>query len=125
MGTYSISILSDNDILLLEFFNEIGIKISRECRAEAADIAKKNNIHRILIDITKAFVKSTPIENYEFHYEDPDVWGRSMKMAFVLNSTNRTDESAKFSENVAINRGMVRKSFKNRDDACSWLMESK
>lgn len=125
MGTFSIDISTYDKILLLQYHGAIDINIARESRVKASSIAKKHNIQKILVDIIEAYVNTTTLEQYEFHNEDPLVWSRNIRIAFVISSSNWNSESARFSENVALNIGMTRKSFITRDEAISWLLEFK
>ncbi len=124
MKSYEIEILAGNNILQLQFYGKVTLKVANAVREEASSIAKEQGIKRVLIDVQQAEVVATTMELFNFYSLDYKIWRSEIRLAFITKPENWDPNDALFSENVAVNRGMTRQYFSNREDAIAWLNES-
>ncbi len=121
---YEIKIHSQDKILELRFWDEVAVAGGTAAREEAATIVREKGLERLLVDLLQAEVLGTTMELYEFVQSDLEVWPLGIRYAFVSQPMNWDPDDVTFSENVAVNRGLDRKSFTSRDEAIDWLIQS-
>ncbi len=121
---YEIKIHSQDKILELRFWDEVTVSGGTAAREEANAILREKGFERLLVDLLQAEVVGTTMELYQFVQSDLEVWPPGTRYAFVSQPMNWDPDDVSFSENVAVNRGLDRKSFTSRDEAISWLIQT-
>lgn len=119
------SVDKDNQIVMLTSY---GNQFAEEARIEtqhALNTARKHGFHKFLVDLQQAIVNDTIMESYNFIGSLPAIgFNNKDKIAAVANADAEQESSRhRFSETLAINRGLNVKLFYNITDAVQWLNE--
>jgi uncharacterized Fe-S cluster-containing protein len=91
-----------------------------EAQRFVIDSFAEHGCRRILLDLTKAEIKSGVISTYNTANPSPDVATELRKFSFAAVYPEITDDD-RFFETVAVNRGLRVRAFDNADSAIEWL----
>ncbi|MCP4675092.1 MAG: hypothetical protein GY854_06225 [Deltaproteobacteria bacterium] len=121
---YEVEVIEPRKILVLRFVGHVTFDIGIAARDEASALAREKGLQNVVIDLMQAEVAGTTMEFYEFVNSDMETWPQGTRYAFVFKPENWDPNDARFSENVAVNRGLDRRSFPSVEEAIAWLSAS-
>jgi hypothetical protein len=90
--------------------------------ADSVEITKERGIRRVLVDIRNAGLHVSTNDIFQFASSLVDVCSRDTRPAIVFSPETYAPEDARFTENVAVNRGVLLKTFTELSDARDWLL---
>ena len=111
----------DHPILIITVSGIYADKDAGSAQAEASRLVKENKLTGVLVDLREAKIQMSIYEIYEGTASHRDKFPIETKHAIVVPVNNQILKDVKFSENVAINRGIKEKSFTDFDEAIKWL----
>lgn len=122
-----LTIITEPDVVVAQVSGEFSLPEAKRVFLELLDTTEKNGLQKILFDGREITTAPTDMERFgyaEYAAKSVAVFmqrnrGVSLKFAYVL--LPPVLDPKKFGETVALNRGMLVKSFDNLDDACQWL----
>ena len=119
--TYSIAAADDGQYIVVKVEGIITRRMAMEWTVAAHGLGRQLQIHRYLVDVTRARNKERVIENYDFAYLDMQAEGidRSARIA-VLAAPG--DDSHDFVATAAANAGLNFKLFTEREKAMGFLL---
>jgi hypothetical protein len=122
---FDVEVIAEGSIIQITHYGDVTYPVAIASRKEASEIAQEQGVHDFLIDISQAKVTGSVLEFYMFHSLDVHLLPRPTRMALVYDLENWAggSDDAQFSENIDINRGIVRRDFSERSDAMAWLMK--
>lgn len=119
---YEVSVSNNHNYVIIDVRIPMTVDLSRRCRIDAHDLARKNNINRFLFDLRGAPNTETVVRNCEFAYGDMQKYGFSRRFR-TASLTDSGDRSHDFMETLLLNAGYPAKLFTNEEAAVDWLDE--
>ncbi|MCX6244601.1 MAG: hypothetical protein NTU98_07825 [Bacteroidetes bacterium] len=119
---YEISVSEDKSFILINVdgdFNDNEEMMMENIKAH--QIAQEFGIEKFLMDLTKTKSNLSPLDRYDFAYNDlrkNEEINMKAKIAMIV---SEDDHSHDFSETVLQNAGVIAKIFRNRDEAIAYL----
>ncbi len=121
--SYKISLIHHDSILLISLSGTVDSEVASVSRVEAHNMAAKNNIENIIVDLSNAKVDGTITELYEFVTSNTQILDKRACHALVFTSDNWDHTRSKFAKYFAERSNLKWEYFKTQDEAIIWLME--
>jgi hypothetical protein len=120
---YEISIDDRHGIVEIRFVEQMPYSEHVKARDELLEICRARKMHKILVDAHGLVgIPATTIELFDFGVSWAELVQQTPTLlAGVLPLDAATRKWWKFGENVAVNRGVVTRSFDDIDEARAWL----
>lgn len=116
-ASYDMDVLRGTDIAVFRWVGPITLKDRRDNTQRMQQFCKKRGLRRIIIDGREQESETDIVDSYEFGAEVP-VEMAGLTLAVVHRPD---DESLKFIETVAYNRGSRTRAFQDFEAARAWL----
>lgn len=113
MPTY----INKGNYLLVEINEGYSFKMLKETVHQIIAHSKKENLGKVLVDLTNMDGEFKTIDRYEIGLEIAKVWGQGVQVATVA----RESQVNFLVENVAVNRGAKLRVFIKIEPALEWL----
>lgn len=116
---YKIRLVSEENYVELAYGGTIDLHDLSMGRLEASALTKAHGCTRLLVDLRKINGSFSTCEIFDFTRSHNEFFSVKTKIA-VLSSDDHFS-NARFSENVARNRGIFMKAFRDKKEAADWL----
>lgn len=119
---YTVELVKDAKYVSVVLTGKVTRNDVENARDEANLALTANGWNRLLVDVTRGNRKLSVAEDFEFTSEHQSSFPVGVRMALVV----RPDELEyfRFTENVAQNRGVNMKLFRDKIQALNWLFDS-
>jgi hypothetical protein len=98
---------------------------TRQSLTQAVKVLKENKILRIIVDISNATIEASVPELFDFSRTETTSLPLGTRMAIVYSSKGWNPQDVQFSEDVAVNRGLEKRSFLTYYEAYEWVMKKR
>lgn len=122
--THTITTSEDGQYILIKVKGVIDRNIAMQQNLEAHALGKKLNIHKYLVDVTKATNSESTTDKFKFANNDMQEAPGIDKSARVAVLVSPDDHSHDFIETVTRNAGLNMRIFRDSEEAMQFLMES-
>jgi len=99
------------------------LETAKQAQSEASRIVRQQNLAGILVDLREADVRFSSSQLFELSSSHAEMFPALTRHALLVSVEQEKELQAdlKFSENVAVNRGVTQRTFTDPDDARRWL----
>jgi hypothetical protein len=121
---YLLSVDARLGIVEIRLSNSLTHSEHVEARQELLEVCRARNIHKILVDARELVTRVPPsvMELFDFGVSWADqARGADLVVAGVLPRDDSTRLDVMFGDTVAVNRGLVSRTFDDIDEARTWL----
>ncbi|MDJ0700523.1 MAG: hypothetical protein QNJ07_11765 [Woeseiaceae bacterium] len=116
-ASYDLDILQGSDIAVFRWIGPITLEDRRRNASRMTEFCRKRGVRRIIVDGREQQSETDIMDSYEFGAEVP-----TQMPGLTLAIVHRPDdESLKFIETVAYNRGSRTRAFQDFEAARAWL----
>jgi hypothetical protein len=112
-----------NDIICISVTGECPKDVLDSTQLMGAKISKKENILKILVDLREASLDLNTSQLFELNRSHHFLFPVGTKHAVIISDKTGKPGDERFVENVAVNRGVMLKTFMDTDKAMEWLKE--
>jgi len=116
-ASYTLDLIPGTDIVLFRWIGPITFDDRLHNAERMASYCRKKGVNRLLIDGTGQDSETDIVDSYEFGSKVPE----EMSGLTIAVVHRPDDESLKFIETVAFNRGAQTRAFESVDEARAWL----
>ena len=117
-ANYTLAVIPETDIVLFHWVGPIGFEDRERNLVRMSEFCKEVNLHKLLIDGRDQENRTDLLDSHEFGQQVPEAF-QGLLVAVVHRAD---DDTLKFIETVAFNRGSGTKAFTDFDEARSWLI---
>ena len=114
---YTLEIIPRSDIAIFRWVGPITLADRKKNLGRMAEFCGEHNVHRIIVDGREQIPKTDVMDSFELGKDVPNEM-RGLTIAVVHRAD---DESLRFIETVAFNRGARTRAFQDFDEAREWL----
>ncbi len=118
---YTIKIDEEEGLIYLTITDIITLEIGLESRKELAQIIQRTGIKKVLVDQLEAITGGTVFDIYKFHSSHDGFFSGAIRIAVIFSEEKERVDNVNFAENVAINRGIIIKTFTEINKGVKWL----
>ena len=118
---YTVEFVKDANYIQVVLQGEVTKEDHYNSTAEAVDAVSASSCSRLLVDTTRAKLKMSATEDYDFVSQLPSQYPVGMRIAVVVHADDFNYH--KFIENVARNRGLQLTVFGDSIQALNWLLD--
>jgi hypothetical protein len=119
--TYDISVSESGAYIVVKMEGRIENQTSIRITTEAQEMGRQLGINRFLIDLTNSTNTGTPMDNYNYAYNDLKHAPGFDKTSIAAMVVAKEDHSHDFVETVLINTGVIIKLFREKNEAIDYL----
>jgi hypothetical protein len=120
---YRIKVL-ETGVVEIVHTGSLTIREATQSRLEAGKIMKKQGLRHVLADVSRTAYQQTTMDMMDFNSSHYEVYPLGSRLAVIVSPDPEKVASARFSETVAINRGIAMRIFLKYDDGLTWLTQN-
>ena len=120
---YAVAFEKDAGYVLVKLLGEVSRKDHEQSTKEATHAVRAHRCHELLVDASEAAARMPLGSTYKFVSSLPERYPVGIRIALVVHEDDY--EYLRFVENVARNRGLMLRLFKDLNAAKGWIAKSR